>query len=196
MAYTTPLTLPTTAKVKQLTFGYRYADSQNTTMENLSTYTVVRPGSLLYADLEVECTYYDHPDMDLWLARMKGLRNTTWYSPKYTNRGTGAGTITITGVSGFHRDNITLGGGTGANCIVAGDFIQSGNQLIKVLETYSGSAQTVQIATALRSTPSPSDPIVFTNPKGVFQLQTGDQSWSVDADTKMYGYSLQLREAF
>jgi hypothetical protein len=119
-----------------------------------------------------------------------------------TARGIATGTPLVNGASQTGNSLITDGWTPSQTGILkAGDYIQLGSaataQLYKVLDDVnsdgSGNA-TLTLWPDLRSAPADDAAITVSNPKGVFRLSSGSQSWDINEAT-FYGMTFAAREA-
>lgn len=109
-----------------------------------------------------------------------------------------SGTILVKG-AGQTGQSLIVDGFTPstANVFVAGDQIQIGNYLYMILNTVSsnGSGEaTLDIWPALRSSPADNASVIYTNPKGLFRLDSSIVGWSAD-EVGMYNISFSAVEA-
>ncbi len=119
-----------------------------------------------------------------------------------TPRGVATGTPLVKGASQTGNELLTDGWTSGITGIMkAGDYIQLGTgsnaRLYKVLDDVnsdgSGNA-TLTIYPDLRSSPSDNAPIVVTNAKGNFRLNSSQTSWDI-TEAQFYGITFGAREA-
>jgi hypothetical protein len=108
-------------------------------------------------------------------------------------RGTGAGTLTVNG-SGQGGYAMSVTGGSGANVLLPGDWIQIGFRLYRNLGTYNGGAAALSIWPQIRESPLHGAAIVTSNTKGLFRLKTNQRRWSV-TEARHYGIQFDIREA-
>jgi hypothetical protein len=108
-------------------------------------------------------------------------------------QGTGAGTIVVNGASQIGY-SLAVSGGTGANCLLPGDFIQIGYRLYRNLSTYNGGAATLSIWPPIRESPLDATAVVTSNTKGLFRLKSNTRGWSINK-ARHYGISFDIVEA-
>ena len=91
--------------------------------------------------------------------------------------GTGSGAITV---SGANQSGYTLNviGGIGAGCLLAGDYIQIGQRLYRLMSQYDGGSATLQIWPQIREIPASGAAVAVKNTQGMFRLKTNDRRWS------------------
>jgi hypothetical protein len=79
----------------------------------------------------------------------------------------------------------------------AGDYVQVGTQLYKVLQdvdTNASGEATLELWPNIRTAPSDNTPVVTNNPVGRFRLNSGSQDWSIDT-ASTYGITFAAVEA-
>lgn len=189
-----PIAFPSSSYRTEQLLGYEMSDVQNISLENYSTQLINRSGQRLTLSVRLFCTEDESREVELFIKRMKGYRGSTRYPLYYKNQGTGLGSIVVSDSGSPLRETITLDGGTGSNCIAAGDWIQVGEQAVSLLETYSGSVQSVAIMPCLHGDASGTEPISFTNPTNIMRLRQAKQDWSITSDDHMVEWVIELED--
>lgn len=115
-----------------------------------------------------------------------------------TPRGVATGTPLVKGANQTGSDLITDGWTTSTTGILkAGDYIQIGNYLHKVLDDVnsdsSGNA-TLTLFPDLRTSPADNATITVNSAKGLFRLSSGQTSWDIN-EASIYGITFAAREA-
>lgn len=115
-----------------------------------------------------------------------------------TPRGVATGTPLVKGANQTGSDLITDGWTTSTTGILkAGDYIQIGNYLHKVLDDVnsdsSGNA-TLTLFPDLRTSPADNTTITVNSAKGLFRLSSGQTSWDIN-EASIYGITFAAREA-
>lgn len=115
-----------------------------------------------------------------------------------TPRGVATGTPLVNGANQTGSDLITDGWTTSTTGILkAGDYIQIGNYLHKVLDDVnsdsSGNA-TLTLFPDLRTSPADNATITVNSAKGLFRLSSGQTSWDIN-EASIYGITFAAREA-
>ena len=108
-------------------------------------------------------------------------------------QGTAAGSIVVNG-GGQAGYVLNVSGGTGAGCLLPGDWIQIGYRLYRNLGTYNGGAAALDIWPQIRESPLTASAVVTSNTKGLFRLKSNARKWSINA-ARHYGISFDIREA-
>lgn len=115
-----------------------------------------------------------------------------------TPRGVATGTPLVKGANQTGSDLITDGWTISTTGILkAGDYIQIGNYLHKVLDDVnsdsSGNA-TLTLFPDLRTSPADNATITVNSAKGLFRLSSGQTSWDIN-EASIYGITFAAREA-
>lgn len=205
MAITYPLSLPTNkglAKIR-LTANNLVGVSQSpfTAKQQVYKYT----GQ--FWEAEISLPPMKRADAEYWISfllKLNGAYGTFLLGDPngQTARGVATGTPLVKGGSQTGNELLTDGWTVSTtNILRAGDYIQLGSassaQLYKVLDDVnsdgSGNA-TLTLWPDLRSAPSDNATITVSNPKGVFRLSSGAQSWDINEAT-FYGMTFAAREA-
>lgn len=108
-------------------------------------------------------------------------------------RGTGLGTPTVVG-SGQTGYTLATTGWSGANALLAGDFIQIGYRLYTNLVAIGAGSQTLTIWPQIRESPLNGTPIVIHNTQGLFRLKSNSRKWSLNGQ-RYYSFGFEIREA-
>lgn len=192
-----PLSIPTAvrAKVSHQRIGFVTNHRLNTSTETFQTQVVKKPGQMLRLGLNFP-TFADAEARSMWafLTKLNGQLGTFYYTPKDPIKGTKSGTITVSSYSTPIRDTLVFAGGSGTGCLLEGDWVQIGTQLVQILTQYNGGTQTVEVFPALRTNPGASEPVITTNPTGIFRLASSESGWDIDT-SKRYGFAIDAVEA-
>jgi hypothetical protein len=142
-----------------------------------------------------------HANAQAWAAffmACRGMANTFMFGDPLAvaPRGTGTGTPTVAGASqsGFA---LNTAGWTGTLPVLkAGDFIQIGSRLYRVLvdATQSGGNATLSIWPQLRESPNDGATIILNNTQGTFRMKSNTRKFSV-TEARFYGFQFDIREA-
>jgi hypothetical protein len=190
MSVTYPLTLPDHTGIASVTFRM-----VNTTAISESPFTGAQQ-ALSYSrqrwEVDVSLPPLKHADAAKWIAWLAALRGRlgtfTLGDPMATSPAGTATSATVTGTAGSASVSVTMTG-----TLLAGDYIQIGTGLHRVVQDRSGSG-TLEIWPALRA--DVTDAVaVLTNPVGVFRLMSDEQSWSTNS-ASFYGITFTAMEAF
>lgn len=84
-------------------------------------------------------------------------------------QGTASGSATVSGTATAGADTVATSGWSGT--LLAGDLIQIGDNLHKVLEDANGGG-TLTVAPRLRAAHASGTPIIYENPRGLFALDS------------------------
>ncbi len=202
MSVSYPLSLPATPKPKRITLR-----PNDVVAESRSPYTGERqvyahPGQ--WWEVDVALPTMVRATAEPWLAFLTALRGkygTFLLVPPTgaTPRGVATGTPLVSGGSQTGASLVTDGWTAGVTGILkAGDYIQVGTQLFKVLNDASsdgGGAATLDIWHSLRSSPADNAPITVTNPAGLFALAGNARAWD-ESEGPLYDISFSAVEAF
>ena len=190
MSIAYPLTLPSHTGMASI--GFRMV---NTTALSESFFTGVQQVQGYPRqrwEVDVTLPPLKHADALIWISFLASLRGRFGSfrlgDPMATSPQGTATSATITGAAGSASVTVTMTG-----TLLAGDYIQIGTGLHRVLVNKTGSG-TLEIWPLLRTTVS-SVAAVLTNPVGIFRLMTDDQSWNVNS-ASLYGVSFSAMEAF
>lgn len=190
MSIAYPVTLPSHTGIASV--GFRMV---NTTAVSESPFTGVQQVqgySRQRWEADVTLPALKHADAVKWIAFLASLRGRfgtfTMGDPMATSPAGTATSATVSGAAGDESVSVTMTG-----TLLAGDYIQIGTGLHRVLVDRSGSG-TLEIWPALR-TAAVSVAAVLTNPVGRFRLMTDDPAWNVNS-ASVYGISFTAMEAF
>lgn len=124
-------------------------------------------------------------------------------NPDYTLRGTASGNIT-TGADvavGDHTITLSTTQNSQANIFRAGDYFQIGtggsaklHMIVDDASTDSSGNVDVNIEPAIKVALNSGQVIEYTNPKGVFRMQSNDLGWDTN-EVSVYGISFACMEA-
>lgn len=190
MSISYPLNLPSHTGIAAVSFRM-----VNTTAISESPFTGVQQ-AFAYSrqrwEVDVTLPPLKHSDAATWIGWLAALRGRLGTfllgDPMATSpRGT-ATAATVTGSTGSASVSVTMTG-----TLLAGDYIQIGTGLHKVLLDRSGSG-TLEIWPALRADAT-AVAAVLTNPLGKFRLMSDEQGWSVNS-ASFYGLSFTAMEAY
>lgn len=153
---------------------------------------------------EVSLPFMKRAQWAKWAAFLISLRGQvgTFYMPAYM-------TLSPQGSGGSPKVN--GGGQTGAtlnlknfavstsNVLLAGDFLQVGDELKQVLTDTSSNGSgyaTVDIYPPLRESPANDANVILDNPKGLFRLASNKRQWTLSPGDIFTNISFNIREAF
>jgi hypothetical protein len=123
-----------------------------------------------------------------WLAALRGRLGTFLIGdPMATSPAGTAIAATVTGSAGDASVAVTMTG-----TLLAGDYIQIGTGLHRVVQDRSGSG-TLEIWPALRSN-AVAVAAVLINPVGIFRLMSDEQGWTTNS-ASLYGITFTAMEA-
>jgi hypothetical protein len=123
------------------------------------------------------------------LMQMQGMANACQFGDpaKTTPRGTPLGTPTADGSISMVAGGIVLytkgWTATKTNLLLAGDYLQIGYRLHRVLDTVNSDSYgkaAINIWPSLREVPTNGESIITTNPVGLFRLAKSQNTWSAD----------------
>lgn len=203
MTISYPLTLPSNdAAPKRITFFAIESVALSRSPYTFATQVQEHQGSAWSA--EVTLPPMARADAEEWIAfllSLRGQRGTFYLRDPLgiTPRGSASGTPLVNG--GGQTGNVlsTDGWSTSVNgVLLAGDYIQLGTRLYKVLEDVnadgSGEAD-ITIWPSLRESPADNDTVITTDCKGLFRLSSNvNQIWNAE-ETRLYGASFTAVEA-
>jgi hypothetical protein len=127
-----------------------------------------------------------------------GQSGTFWLGDpdaKTARGGATGGIVNGSGQTGYTISVRSLGANKGA---LPGDYLQIGDRLYMVVLANLGSAggtATFTIEPALKTSPADGTAVIFTNPRGLFRMQSSDLGWDADA-ASVYGFSFSAIEAY
>lgn len=190
MSVTYPLALPAHTGIASV--GFRMVNTNAVSESPFTGVQQVQGYARQRWEVDVTLPPLKHADAVSWIAFLAALRGRygtfTMGDPMATApRGT-ATAATVSGDAGSASVTVTMTG-----TLLAGDYIQIGTGLHRVLVDRSGSG-TLEIWPALR-TAAVAVAAVLTNPVGRFRLMADDSSWSVNSASQ-YGISFTAMEAF
>jgi hypothetical protein len=142
-----------------------------------------------------------HADAQAWAAffmACRGMANTFLFADPLAvaPRGSGAGTPVVIGAgqSGFTLN--TAGWSGSVPVLKAGDWIQIGNRIYRVLvdATQSSGTATLSIWPQLRESPNDGESIVLNNTQGTFRMKSNMRKFSI-TEARFYGFQFDIREA-
>lgn len=203
MAISYPISLPAAFAAAQTTMR-----QNNTVGESSSPFTAeqqlyVHQGQWWEAEIQLPpMTRDDAEDCLGAFLSLRGKEGTMLLpAPNTAPRGVGGGTPLVDGASQTGLVLAIKGGPLSTtNWLKAGDWIQLGSgsstRLHKVLvnaSTDGAGKTTLDIWPRLRSSPADSAAIVITNCKGLFQLSSNAQDYSIKP-AMIYGYAFAARE--
>jgi hypothetical protein len=201
MAITYPLTLPSHTGVASITLR-----AVNQTAIGSSPFTYEQQvfnhqGKRWEAEVQLPAMKRDDAEQWVaWLLSLKGQYGT--FELGDPNGGTPRGAV---GGSPVVAGSLQTGGsldidGCTADVtgwLKAGDYVQVGTQLYKVLQdvdTNSSGEATLELWPNIRTAPADNATVITTNPVGRFRLNSGAQDWSIDT-ASIYGITFAATEA-
>jgi len=181
-------------------FGIRYNTQVSTTTLSGITQTVELPGarwagSMSFRDLSPS----DSAELKAFLLELRGisgrffLGDITHPSPFNTV----TGTFNAEATSGIRTIDVTPSSGS----FSVGDYIQVGNddnrELKMVISESGSSPQSLIIEPLMRRTDYDNKPVIYTNPTGVFLLESDDLAkWSVRSKARLSDISISFIEGY
>lgn len=204
MTISYPLTIPTSGGgIKRLTLTVQNAVGINRSSFTYQTQVQAFAGQLWQAEVTMApMTRVGGEAWNAFLLSLKGQYGTFYlYDPAgRTPQGLNVGTPLVNGSHAAQSNTLATKGWTASqtNILVAGDYLQLGNRLHKVLNTAnsdgSGNA-TFDIFPSLRDALSNNASIITTNTKGIFRLTSSTLPLFDLADAKIYGIAFSAIEA-
>jgi hypothetical protein len=202
MTISFPLNLPTTPKAKIMTMIPESAVGRAESDWTLTEQIFTNDGDRWLFDLKYPpLTVAEHKIMAAFLCSV--IRGGTFYvgDPKNsTPAGIIGGSVTVSGshAKGVRALNIT-GTASASNWLKAGDDIQIGSYLYKVLKDANvsgGGVCALDIFPALRVAMAGGESVIYQDAKTLCRLRDGNASWSVDPDGDgIYDVEFQVIEA-
>lgn len=204
MAITFPLIPPSTPGFRRWTFSPLSINaavaSIFTAQETIQTHAGMRwRGGFTLPPMK-------RPAAEAWVTfflKLNGLQGTFLFGdPAAVNpRGSVLGTPLVNGASQTGQELITNGWTGGSNgVLLEGDYIQLETglnaRLYKILndvDSDGGGNATIDIWPQLRQSPPENEPLVTTNPRGIFRLASNEFSWDVDT-AQFYGLGFSIVE--
>lgn len=201
MAISYPLTLPNHTGVANITLR-----AVNQTAISSSPFTYQQQvfnhqGKRWEAEIQLPAMKREDAEQWLaWLLSLKGQVGTFELGDPNgaTPRGAIGGSPVVAG-SAQTGGSLDIDGCTTSvtGWLKAGDYVQVGTQLYKVLQdvnTDSSGAATLELWPNIRTAPLDNDPVTVSNAVGRFRLNSGSQDWSIDTAT-VYGITFAAVEA-
>lgn len=201
MSISYPLTLPSTKSPARISFTSSSAVAVSRSPWTYNSQVQAFSGQVWLADISLPAM--ERADAEQWISfllKLNGQEGTFLLGDgaAKTPRGTAAGSPLVNGASQTGQSLITDGWTSGSAVLKAGDYIQIGQRLYKVLNdvTSDGSGNaTLDIWPRLRESPANNDPIVTASCVGLFRLASNQTPlFSVDA-AKLYGLGFNAVEA-
>jgi len=178
MAITYPLPFPSVGGISEIT--WKKESSVSTSESPFSKQLKVYDwgGKRLEATIKIApMRVADAKTWEAWFMSLNGLEGTFWLTPSLDRVASGAasGTPQVNGGSQSGQSLVTDGWSPSeTGILVAGDWIQIGNYLYRVLKTVDsdvGGNATLDIWPCLaKSIPADDDYITVSNPKGLFRV--------------------------
>lgn len=161
-----------------------------------------------YLTLDVSLPPMKRPNAEQWIAFLMALRGIagTFVFGDASNKsllGSGSGTPVVMGNQDAGSKELMVNGWSpsSANVLKAGDYFQLGDgsqtRIYKNLTDADsdGSGITIlDIFPRLRGGVDDGDPVILTNPRGLFRLASNERKWSVNA-ASIYGIQFTAVEA-
>lgn len=198
MAISYPLALPAHTKIRSIEFRAVNAVAESRSPFTFAGQVHAYAGQMWQADIQLPPM--KAADAERWVAFLLALRGGFGtFLLGDPNRTSLRGTATSCSITGSAGDNTVSAVVPDGETLLAGDYIQLGSAsaatLHKVLLDYTGTgaAQSLEIWPAIRSDKS-AEAAILTNTKGVFQLSSNEQSWSI-SEVEIYGISFGAMEA-
>lgn len=198
MAISYPLALPTHTKIRSIEFRTTNAVADSRSPFTFEGQAHAYAGQMWQADIQLPPM--KAADAERWVAFLLSLRGGLGtFLLGDPLRTTLRGTATSCSITGSAGDNTVSAVVPNNETLLAGDYIQLGNAaaatLHKVLVDYTGtgSAEDLEIWPAIRSDKA-AEAATLSNTKGVFQLASNEQSWSIN-EVEIYGINFGAREA-
>jgi hypothetical protein len=190
MSIAYPVTLPAHTGIASI--GFRMVNTNAVSESPFTGVQQVQGYSRQRWEVDVTLPPLKHADAVQWIAFLASLRGRfgtfTLGDPMATSPAGTATSATVTGAAGDQSVTVTMTG-----TLLAGDYIQIGTGLHRVLVNRSGSG-TLEIWPALRTAAS-AVAAVLVNPVGRFRLMADDPAWNVNS-ASIYGISFTAMEAF
>lgn len=140
-------------------------------------------------------------DWEVLLLQLRGILGTFYLTPydRPSSLGNPSGSPTLTSIHSS-KTQVVIGNCTPSitGYLKKGDWISFANNLLVKLtadvDTDGSGNATLDFEPALRSDPSLSSAITYTNPRGVFRLTSSLSEWNINA-LKHYGFTFDFVEA-
>jgi hypothetical protein len=201
MAISYPLALPGSPNIKRITFTMKTAIAMSESPFTYQQQVYKNAGEQWMA--RIELPPMTRPQAELWISFLLKLdgRYGTFYlgDPDAEDPlGTGNGTPLIDGSAQTGNEITTDGWASSENTVLAaGDYIQIGDYMYKVLDNVNTSASgsaTLLIKPSLRSSPADNATIIIRNAKSKFRLLNNEITWTTDS-LMLYGLTFDCIEA-
>lgn len=193
MSITFPITMPTFG-IEKITLKAVNIVAVSTSPFTGQQQVYEHQGGHWQADIQL--AKMDRDTAEVWISSIISLRGQVGTlligDPAGTTpQGTVSGSPVVNGAgqSGFELSIRSLTGG-----FKAGDYIQIGNHLHKIVQDVSGATATLDIWPRLRESPGDGDPVIYTNAKGLFRLSSPISPFSYSSPT-VSSVSFSITEA-
>lgn len=203
MAISYPISLPSAFAVARIVVRQNNTVGKSVSPFSAESQTYVHQGQWWEAEIQLPPMQRDDAEDVLGaFLSLRGAEGTMLLpAPNPAIRGAGGGTPVVDGAGQTGLELAVRGGPLSAtNWLKAGDWIQLGSgsstRLHKVLVAASTDGTgdcTLDIWPRLRSSPADGATITLANCKGVFELSSNAQEYTIEAGMK-YGYAFACRE--
>lgn len=199
MAISYPITLPTAGGYAAVEFRASNVVGVSTSPFTLQQQLVRHQGARWEADVTI--AEMERPAAEEWIAALTSLRG-AWGTFRLgdpggaTPRGTWAGTPLVKG-AGQTGETLLVDGFSAGATVKAGDYLQIGDRLHKVLvdATESSGEITLDIWPRLRESPADNAVVTTSNAKGIFRLASNQSGWSLQGSGLRYSIAFGAVEA-
>lgn len=199
MAISYPIALPTSGGYARIEFRASNVVGVSTSPFTFQQQLVRHQGARWEADVTV--AEMERPAAEEWIAALTSLRG-AWGTFRLadpggaTPRGTWAGTPLVKG-SGQTGETLLVDGFSAGATVKAGDYLQIGDRLYKVLidATAVGGEITLDIWPRLRESPADNAVITTSSAKGLFRLSGNQNGWSLEGAGLRYSIAFGAVEA-
>lgn len=201
MAITYPLTLPSHTGVASITLRAVNQTAIGSSPFTYSQQVFNHQGKRWEAEVQLPAMKRDDAEQWIaWLLSLKGQYGTFALGDPNgaTARGALGGTPLVAGADQT-GGSLDIDGCSPSvtGWLKAGDYVQVGTQLYKVLQdvdTASDGTATLELWPNIRTAPTDGATVVTNNPVGLFRLNSGAQDWSIDT-ASVYGITFAATEA-
>lgn len=201
MAITYPLALPTHTGLKSVTLRAVNQTAIGSSPFTYSQQVFNHQGKRWEAEVQLPAMKRDDAEQWIaWLLSLKGQYGTFELGDPNgaTARGALGGTPLVAGADQT-GSSLDIDGCSASvtGWLKAGDYVQVGTQLYKVLQdvdTAADGTATLELWPNVRTAPTDNAPVITTDPVGLFRLNSGAQDWSIDT-ASVYGITFAATEA-
>lgn len=199
MTISYPITLPTSGGYARVEFRMSNVVGVSTSPFTLQQQLVRHQGARWEADVTI--AEMERPAAEEWIAALTSLRG-AWGTFRLgdpggaTPRGTWAGTPLVKGGSQTGETLLVDGFSAGAT-VKAGDYLQVGDRLYKILvdATEAAGEITLDIWPRLRESPADNAVVTTSNARGLFRLAGNQSGWSLQGAGLRYSIAFGAVEA-